>query len=99
VLRPGNGILPYKDARNDERLNESLQRDQLERKLIYCLGNWIQWQSHSDPTMDFHGENKLGMLRVDGPSVRDRCGAASGVAGVGHGRPAEGRREERERLA
>jgi hypothetical protein len=60
------GVLCYKDQRNDERLDQWDVRNQIERKLIYCLGNWIQWQSYSDPTMDVHVENKLGAIRADG---------------------------------
>jgi hypothetical protein len=94
------GILPYKDARNEERLNESHQHHQLERKLVYCLGNWIQWQSHSDPTMDFYGENKLGMLRVDG-TERPAAGVVRLLAWLESGMAdrLNGRREDRERLA
>lgn len=94
------GVLPYKGPRNQERLSEDQLCRQLERKLIYCLGNWIQWQSHSDPTMDFHGENKLGMLRADGterPSAETIRLLAWLEASVSD--CLVGRREDRERLA
>lgn len=60
------GVLCYKDQRNRERLTQENVRDQLERKMLYCLGNWIQWQSHCDPTMHEYKETKLGLYRVDG---------------------------------
>jgi len=60
------GILPYKDQQNEERLSELDRRDMLERKLLYSLGNWIQWQSHNDLTMDNVKETKLGLIRADG---------------------------------
>ncbi len=94
------GVLPYKGPRNEERLSEEELRNQLERKLIYCLGNWIQWQSHSDPTMDFHGENKLGMLRVDG-TERPAAGLVRLLAWLEAAMADRlaGRREDREKLA
>jgi hypothetical protein len=60
------GVLPYKDQQDRERLDEQDCAWQLERKLMYCLGNWIQWQSFCDPMMHAYKETKLGMVRVDG---------------------------------
>lgn len=94
------GILCYKDQRNAERISETEMRDQLERKLIYCLGNWIQWQSHCDPVMDVYKENRLGFLRVDG--TERRMGGLIRLLGFlekGMARRLMRRREDREQLA
>lgn len=94
------GVLSYKDQRNDERLSEADMRNQLERKLVYCLGNWIQWQSHSDPTMDTYKEVKLGLIRADG-TTRPAAEVVRGLAML-ESRMAHrlvGRREDQERVA
>ncbi len=60
------GALIYKDHRNVDRIDEMDCRNLLERKLLYCMGNWIHWQSHNDITMDNIKEAKLGLIRGDG---------------------------------
>lgn len=60
------GVLVYKGLRNEERTGEIVCRNLLERKLLYCMGNWIQWQSHNDVSMDNVKEAKLGLVRADG---------------------------------
>jgi len=37
----------------------------LERKLVYSMGNWIQWQAFNDPFMLEIVERSLGLLRAD----------------------------------
>lgn len=59
------GIYHFNDLRGGMRLTEKEYCGVLERKLLYTFGNWIQWQSFSDPTMLGFNEITLGMFRAD----------------------------------
>jgi hypothetical protein len=59
------GIYQYDSIRGGKRYTEKEIGISLERKLIYSLGNWIQWQAFHDPYMSELSENSLGMFRAD----------------------------------
>ena len=59
------GVYHFNDLRGGMRLTEEEYCAVLERKLLYTFGNWIQWQSFSDPTMLGFNEITLGLFRAD----------------------------------
>ncbi len=59
------GIYRFIDPRGSRRLSDENIRNDLERKLMFGFGNWIQWQSYSDPDRDELCENMLGVYRSD----------------------------------
>lgn len=59
------GIYQYDSIRGGKRYTEQEIGISLERKLIYSLGNWVQWQAFHDPYMGELSENSLGLFRAD----------------------------------
>ena len=59
------GVYRYIDPRGKRVLSDRQVCDRLERKLMMGFGNWIQWQSFSDPDRDELCENMLGIYRSD----------------------------------
>ena len=59
------GVYRYISPRGGRRLGDERVSAKLERKLMFGFGNWIQWQSFSDPDRDELCENMLGVYRSD----------------------------------
>jgi hypothetical protein len=59
------GIYQYENPRGMKRFSDTEYSYILERKLLYSLGNWIQWQSFNNPYKKELSENSLGLCRAD----------------------------------
>lgn len=59
------GVYIAEDNRGTERYDANGIAGVLEKKLLYSFGNWIQWQSFSDPFENELTENTLGLYRAD----------------------------------
>jgi hypothetical protein len=59
------GTYYFKDQRNMPRLSDEDCRNMSEKKFLYSLGNWLQWNAYADATNVFVGEIKLGIFRPD----------------------------------
>ena len=59
------GVYQYETPRGMKRFSDIGYSYILERKLLYSLGNWIQWQSFNNPYKKELSENSLGLCRAD----------------------------------
>lgn len=59
------GMYKFDDICAGKRHSDWEMAAKLERKLLYSLGNFVQWQSHDDPYMFELSENSLGLYRAD----------------------------------
>ena len=59
------GVYHATNTNGSSALNDEEYADILERKLLYSLGNWIQWQMYCDHFMTSINEINLGLIRSD----------------------------------
>ncbi len=59
------GMYRFDDVRSGKRHSDEENADSLDKKLLYAMGNFVQWQAHDDPFMFELSENSLGIYRAD----------------------------------